>query len=170
MELRYAILQIGAQREQLLERASHSRFRIIFVIERAPIFRELPQARGGFRGGKSRAAAIYGSHRRTVQFAQRLEHRFLIGMQQTDERAAHQEIETRQSDQRGRIVKHIAGRFLHQSRLLELSAFQQIAQAAAILDHREGGFESGAPIRRLAPASPSTGCSTRLTSAAEISS
>ena len=68
-------------------------------------------------------------------------------MKQPDESPPHQKIEARQSDERRSIIEKISRRFLHQARLLQLSAFQQIAKTAATLHQLEGRFKSGAPIR-----------------------
>ena len=146
MQFGDAIFQVSAQREQLLERAAYSGFGIVFVIERAPIFGEETKTCRGFGGGKSCAAAIDGAHSGAIQFAEGFQDRFLIGVQQTDKCAAHQEIEARQGDQRGAVVEKIARGFFHQTGLLEFAAFEQIAKTAAVLDEIEGGFECGAPI------------------------
>ena len=86
------------------------------------------------RCGKARPAAIHRFHTSCFEFLEKLRvHRAQIGMEQPDECAAKEKVETAKRDERRGIVEHAAGGVLEKAALLQQTVLHDVAQAVALV-------------------------------------
>src|ERR1700733_649041 len=86
-----------------------------------------------FRRGKSGAATIDVCNPSLLNLRQHLSQRSQFGVQQLDENSSQQEIESAESDKRGRIVKHSAGIFFGDAAFLDQALIHKITESSALL-------------------------------------
>src|ERR1700678_3002387 len=115
-----------------------SALRVVTMERSFPAMVEFAEFGDWFCGGKSGAAAIDLLDSFLFNFKQHVAKRAQVRAKQLDENSSQKKIESAESDERGRIVKHSAGIFFGDTALFHKTLIHKIAESPAVLS----GFQN----------------------------